>query len=462
MKWKFLLIILVCWSCQKRSEKSADEASEPGQIARIQLTSLSSLTFPLDFPIGDLYQVINQALPDVLVEDTLRLKKKGEYISIKIEPIGRALLASYANNLDVSIPMKVSAEVEKKVLGLKVHKPVSLEIRADMNTKLSIDENWNLIAQCRIQKIHWIQPPVIQILGIKVNLQKKVDKKLAEKSGEIEEKVCEALQKLVPLKTQVEKIWSLIGNAHRVGKKPIDIWLTSNPSVFTAHFSKEVLDTLRVMIHTETEIYITPLSGLETQEKPMPLNSNVQQDVSQGLDLKVDVYLPFEKMDAVLKSKLDKSELSYEGASIELTNFSTGSKEDKLHLQFDVKGDLEATIDAYAYPVLGDDMSLLIDSIDYDIESNNNLVRLAEWIASERLSEFLKSHARIPLAHVLDSLDSKIVAALNRSNIGEKVALDMEFTEISSDTLMFSTLGMQWFFDVKGEAHAYLTEELIQ
>ena len=462
MKWKLLVFVLVCCSCQKRSERTAQEEDASLQISRVQSTDLSRLTFPLDFPVGDLYQVINQALPDVLVEDTLRLKKKGEYISIKIEPTGRALLASYANNLDVSIPMRVSAEIEKKVLGLKVHKPVSLQIRADMNTKLSIDENWNLNAQCRIQKIHWIEPPVIQILGIKVNLQKKVDKKLAEKSAEIEEKVCEALQKLVPLKPQVQKIWSLISKSHRVGKRPIDIWLTSRPSVFTAHFSKDVLDTLRVMIHTETAIYITPLTGLETEEKPMPQNANYNTVLEDGLDLNVDVYLPYEKMDAVLQSKLGNTTLSYEGATIELTNFTTDSKDDRLHLQFDVVGDLEATVHAYAYPVLGADKSLLIDSIDYDIESDNNLVHLAEWVASDRLSEFLKSNARIPLAHVLDSLDSKIVAALNKSKIGDKVALDMDFTEISSDTLIFSKLGIQWFFDVKGQAHAYLTEELIQ
>lgn len=450
------------WSCQSKSEKTSTQSSNavPG-IDQLDQSSSSSLTFPLDFPIDDLYQVINRSLPPVLVEDTLQLKKKG-YVSLKIEPIGKALLASYGNNLDVSIPMKVSAEVEKKVLGLKVHKPVSLKIRADMNTKLSIDEDWNLNANCRIQKIHWIEPPIIEILGIKVNLQNKVDKKLQEKSNEIEEVVCNALQKIVPLKHQVTKIWSLIGKSHRVGKKPIDIWLTSDPSVFSAHFSKNVKDTLRVIIHTESDLFITPLSGLAHDEHPMPSNSTAQPDSENDLDLNVDIFIPYEKMNEVLKAKLDKMEFAYEGASIQVTNFTTNTANEKLHLQFDVTGDLEATIDAFAYPTLGQDKSLVIEDIEYDITSDNNLVHLAEWVASDRLSALLKEHSQIPLAHILDSLDYKIVMALNKSKVGGKIELEMDFTDLSSDTLVFTESGLQWFFDVKGSAHAYLTEQLIQ
>ncbi len=462
MRRNLFIFVLLCWSCQKKSESTSNKLTDQTVLKNeVGDASSSSLTFPLDFPIRDLSKVINRSLPPVLVEDTLQLKKKG-YISLKIEPIGKALLASYGNNLDVSIPMKVSAEVEKKFLGLKVHKPISLKIRADMNTKLSIDQDWNLDADCRIQKIHWIEPPVIEVLGIKVNLQKKVDKKLAEKSNQIEEVVCTALQKIVPLKQQVTKIWSLIGKSHRVGKKPIDIWLTSEPTVFSAYFSKNVKDTLRVIVHTESDLFITPLSGLEHQMHVMPSNTSLRQDTENALDLNVDIYVPYDKMNEVLRSKLDQTTISYEGASITLMNFETGTAREKLHLRFDVIGDLEATIDAYAYPLLGSDHSLVIDEIEYEITSENSLVHLAEWVASDRLSAFLKENSQIPLAHVLDSLDHKIVTALNKSKAGGKVALEMDFDHLQSDTLVFTTSGMQWFFDVKGTAHAYLTEQLIQ
>lgn len=462
MKWISFFLVLFLWSCGGKQEKAvSDSSAESAAITQVKQEATSKLTFPLDFPISDLSQVINRSLPEVLVEDTLMLKKKG-YIKLKIEPIGQVYLASYGNNLDVSIPMKVSAEVGKKMLGFNLHKPIALKVRVDMNTQLSIDEDWNMNAACRIQKIHWIEPPIIEIVGIKVNLQNKVEKKLFEKADAIENTVCLALQGLVPLRKQVVKIWSLIDNTHRVGKKPIDIWLTSKASVFSGYFTKEVKDTLRVIIHTESDLFITPVNGLTHEPRPMPKNIFTTRNSENELDINVDIYLPYDQVNELLKAKLDNTELSYEGATILLKNFTTNTAHNKLHLQFDIAGDLDATIDAYAYPTLSADKRLIIDSIEYDITSESNLVNFAEWVASDRLTEFLKANASIPLAHVLDSLDDKIVSALNTSKVGGKVGLEMEFTALSSDTLVFTNDGLQWFFDVKGNAHAYLTEQLIQ
>lgn len=461
-KWLILCLVILCWSCQKKVEDRKNELVQKVGSERIQRIKPSELTFPLDFPISELSKLLNEALPDVLVDDTLQLEKEDEFIKLMVVPTGQMLLASYSNNLDASIPMRVTAEIEKRLLGIKTHQSIDFEVRVDMNTQLFIEEDWNLGSKCKIQKIHWIEPPVLEVLGIKVNLQNKIDKKLLEKSDVIENKICDALQKLVPLKDQVEKIWAIISTAHRIGKKPIDIFLTSNPSFFSAHFSHDIRDTLRVVLHAKSEIFITPLEGLEYKQKPMPTNSFVESEEEMGLDIMVDVYIPYEKMEDVLRRRLDSTMFTYEGASILLANFRTNTLDGKLHLKFDVSGDLEATIDAYAYPFLDKEKNLIIDSIAFDIESENSLVYLADWIASDRLTEFLQSKSKIPLARTLDSLDFKIVEALNKSNLGRKVDLAITFNRLESDTLVFTDDGLQWFFDVDGQAHAYLTEELIE
>ncbi|WP_421763968.1 DUF4403 family protein [Ekhidna sp.] len=461
-KWLIFSLIILGWSCQKKDDEQKGELVQKASAERIQRIKPSELTFPLDFPVIELSKVLNEALPDVLVDDTLQLKKEDEFIKLKVEPIGQMLLASYGNNLDASIPMRVTAEIEKRLLGIMTHQSIDFEVRVDMNTQLFIEEDWNLGSRCKIQKIHWIEPPVIEFLGIKVNLQNKIDQKILEKSDVIENKICHALQKLVPLKEQVEKIWTIISCAHRIGKKPIEIFLTSNPSFFSAHFSKDIKDTLRVILHTKSEIFITPLEGLEYEQKPMPANMIAESEEEMGLDIMVDVYIPYEKMEAVLRRRLDSTLFIYEGASILLTNFRTNTLDRKLHLKFDVAGDIEATIDAYAYPFLDREKNLIIDSIEYNIESENSLVYLADWIASDRLTEFLQSKSKIPLARTLDSLDFKIVEALNKSNLGRKVELAITFDKLESDTLVFTTDGLQWFFNVDGRAHAYLTEELLE
>lgn len=455
----FLFLILIC-ACTNSSDQSTDTGEAGTGNVELENTT-SSLTFPLDFPISDLSKLINKSLPKTLLNDTINLKKKGNYVTLKVEPIGNALLSSHSNNLDVSIPMKVTVRVKKKILGMKLKKPIEVKLRADMNTQLAVDEDWNLNATCRIQKIHWIEPPKIKVLGIAINLEKPVDKKLRSKYPVIEDAVCKAVQKLVPLKKQVDKIWGLLGNAHRVSKKPIDIWLTSQPSFLSAHFSKDVYDTLRVIVHTESNLYVTPSKGLSYRRPPLPENAQIALNDEDELDIKVDVFLPYEQLNEILQPKLDQKEFSYQGAAIQLTNFKVNTARKKLHLQFDVTGTVEAKIDAYALPKLGADRSLIIDEIEYDITSDNQLVNLAGWIADNKLTEFLVAHSTIPLSNLLDELDSKIMEALNKSKLGGKINMDLTFSDISSNTLIFSKEGLQWIFDVDGSAHAYLTEHLV-
>jgi hypothetical protein len=457
----FLFLILIC-ACTNNSEQHFNSGERGSKDGNFELeNTTSSLTFPLDFPINDLSKLINKSLPKTLLNDTLNLKKKG-YVTLKVEPIGKALLSSYSNNLDVSIPMKVTVGVKKKVLGLKLKKPIEVKLRADMNTQLEVDENWNLNATCRIQQIHWIEPPKVKVLGMAINLQKPVDKKLKSKYPMIEDAVCEAVQKLVPLKKQVNNIWGLLGNTHRVSRKPIDIWLTGKPSFLSAHFSKNVYDTLRVIVHTESNLYITPSKGLNSRKLPLPENAQISLNDENELDIKVDVFLPYEQVNEVLKSKLDGKQFTYQGASVALTNFKVNTAREKLHLRFDVTGTVEAQIDAYALPKLGADHSLIIDEIEYDITSDNQLVNLAGWIADNQLTEFLIAHSTIPLSQVLDEMDTKIMEALNQSKVGGKVNVDLAFSDISSNTLLFSEEGLQWLFDVNGNAHAYLTEDLVK
>ncbi|MDW3193245.1 MAG: DUF4403 family protein [Cytophagales bacterium] len=453
----FLFLLIFISACTNNTEQH-DRNSEAGNMELEHATS--SLTFPLDFPISDLSKLINKSLPKVLLDDTLNIKKG--YVTLKVEPIGKAMLASYSNNLDVSIPMKVTVGVQKKVLGMKLKKPIKVKLRADMNTKLAVDENWNLSATCRIQQIHWIEPPKVKVLGVAINLQKPVDKKLKAKAPVIEDAVCEAVQKLVPLKKQVNKIWGLLGNTHRVSKKPIDIWLTSQPSFLSAHFSKDVADTLRVIVHTESDLYITPEKGINSQRPPLPKNAQIALEDENKLDVKVDVFLPYDQVNEILRSKLDGKKFSYQGAAVQLTHFNVNTAREKLHLQFDVTGTVDAQINAYALPKLGPDHSLIIDEIEYDITSDNQLMNLAKWIADNRLTEFLVAHSTIPLSQVLDELDVKIMEALNDSKVGGKVNVDLAFSDISSYELVFSEEGLQWIFDVDGNAHAYLTEHLVK
>ena len=61
-------------------------------------------------------------------------------------------------------------------------------------------------------------------------------------------------------------------------------------------------DTLRVIIHTESDLFITPVSGLEYESQPMPKNAFADLESENDLDINVDIYLPYDKVNELLRA----------------------------------------------------------------------------------------------------------------------------------------------------------------
>jgi hypothetical protein len=408
--------------------------------------------------------MLNRVLPKVLVDDTIDLKKN-DYLKLKIEPTGELLLSSYGNNLDASLPAKLTVYVSKKVIGLRLKnkEPVTFKLRVDLNTKLNLDEQWNLNTACRIQKIHWITEPKTKIAGLKVNLKKVVSKQLESNESLIEEVICTALGELVPIKKQVSKIWQILNEPHRVAKNPVDIWLSTAPENFMAQFDQSVKDTVRVMIRTDTKIYITPLDGVRGRREPLPKNtSNQSASYERGLDLHVNVHVPYDHVNQIIEDQLKDIRFSYQGLSIEFGNITSGTEDERIELEMEVIGDFNATVYAYTHPVLDDEKNLLLTNINYKIESDNTLINLADWVANPSLTEFIIQKSKIPLSKILDSLDYKVMKALNKSNLSDKIKLDLSFSRLYSDTLIYSQDYFEWMINVEGDAYGYLTSEVVQ
>jgi hypothetical protein len=458
-------LLILLFSCNNSNEKSlAENAEQLGEyeVVSHNLLDQSMLQIPLDYPVGDLQNMINRILPDTLVNDSIDLNDKGDYLVLKVVPIGNLLLNSYQNNLDASLPVKALVYVKKKfaAFNIKNKKPIELKLRLDLHTILAIDETFDLSTTCTIQRIHWIENPEMRVAGIKVNLKKTINKQIEKNKDIIESAICQAIDKTVPIQKEVLAIWKLLNQTHRIAKRPIDIWLTTVPKDFSAKFDKEITDTLRVLLYAKAGILISPLKGIELAAvEKLPTNQNFKE--IDRIDLRVSVNMPYEYMNLIMNSQLDGHQIEYGGFSAVLTDFKTRGDAEGIKLEFYTRGDLEINLSAMAKPTLSTERELVFNEIEYEFISQNPLVNSLDWISNGSIDSYLLEHSKVPLSHILDSLDSKILKALDRSNLSSKIDMDLKFSNIMSDTVIYYNDRFEWIFTVKGNAHALLSDNLM-
>ncbi|HHP7242927.1 MAG TPA: DUF4403 family protein [Cyclobacteriaceae bacterium] len=466
-----ILLIVIISACNKTKESPSNQAidtveaqySKPKFKAAFSRENLSTLMFPLDFPVSEMETMVNDVMPKVLVNDVIKLNEKGDQLNLKIEPLGDIMLASYGNNLDASLPMRIRAKFKKKILGLKLKtkKPVDFSIRLDVNTRLSINEDWSLNANCTIQKIRWITEPSKKVFGIKVNLKNMIEKQLEKNSDVVEEAICKGIAKAVPLNQEMEKVWDLMSKPHRVAKKPVKLWLNCQPRIINASVNKNAKDTLRINMLFKGQVEISPEEPLVTDKLSLPINKHNSIVKDGNLDLKVLLTIPYHLLDKVADNLLVEKELSYGELYLNIDDVQSQRYEDQLGILLNTSGTVSSSILVHGRPSLDDAKVLHIKDIGYSIESENTMVNVMDWLTNASFSDYINEHAQISLAHILDSLDSKILKALDKGKAGKKIGLDIHFNQIESDDLLFEENQFQWFFNVKGSAHMYLKAGIV-
>lgn len=460
----YVIILFLFVDCGNSHETLRNEVGEMGEYEAVSHNLLegSTLQFPLDYPIKELQKMVNRILPDTLVNDSIDLNDKGDYLILKVMPIGNMLMSGYQNNLDVSLPVKALVYIKKKValFKLKNKKPVVLKLRLDLHTDLDINESFELNNTCTIQRIRWIEEPKMKVAGIKINLQKTIEKQIEKNKSAIEEAICNAINDAVPIQKEVTSLWNLLNQTHQVAKNPIDIWLSTAPKDFSAQFSSDVEDTLRVVLQAKAGIHISPLKAISaTENRALPNNKPFENE--NRLELKVSINMPFEYMNLIINNQLEGQEVEYKGLAAKLTNFKTHGDNNYLNLEFQTKGDIEIALRAKAKPALTDNRELLIKDFEYELMDDSPIANSLEWISSSSVDGYLKGRSKISLAHILDSLDTKILTALNRSNLSSKLTMKLRFDEIASDTTIYYQDRFEWIFSVDGKAHAYLSDSLV-
>ena len=462
--YPLIVLMLVVFSCDRnRENKTSTKHEVTSYSADIdKYLKPSIVQIPIDYPVRDLQRMVNRLLPDTLVHERLAINNKGDSLILKIVPLGQLTLNAYANNLDTSIPVMALVNLQKKVIGLnfKNVKPVELKLRIDLHNTLTLNENYDLNAQCKIQKIQWIEEPNVKIAGIKIKLDKIVNKQLEENGPKIESLISQVIEKLVPIRKEVDVIWSLLNTPHRVAKRPVEIWLTTVPSHFSAKISEVGKDTIRAFVHVKTKLFISPLRGLISKNlKELPANKKFKTDPK--LETWVAIHMPYTYVDKILFDQLKDQTISYSGLSASLSDFKSSSEANRLRLEFSTIGEIDMMVKTLVKPTLSNQMELELEDLDYSLESDNPIVTSIDWLSNGTIDQFLIENTKIPLVNILDSLDTKIMSAMQRSKLGSKIALDLSFHHIQEDTILFYKDRFDWVFSVDGEASAKLNDQLV-
>ena len=302
--------------------------------------------------------------------------------------------------------------------------------RVELVTPLRLSADWKLRSRTAVRTVEAFSPTErdqCEVTALKIDVTGRVidaARRLLEKNSEL----VDAKVASINVRAKFEEWWSII-------QKPIrltdTVWLTINPvdvHIGRAQGTRRLLQT-GVTLTAEPRIVAGRMPVITP--RPLPRQISEKQNNPGKFHVLLEGVLGYDVASKLLTEELRGSKVGKAGKSIEVRAVRMfGVGEGKIALQVDFGGDAKGRVYFLGTPHYDyADDRLYVPDLEYDVATENMLVRGLTWLKHDDLKQYLRSKARWPVGGLIKQAHEQLELALNRE-LARGVRLSGSATEV--------------------------------
>jgi len=291
-------------------------------------------------------------------------------------------------------------------------------LRIALATTVQLSPDWRLRSRTSVPVVEAATPGDRDRCRVTVLKYDVTDRVLAAARGQLEGKagLVDARLRRVDVRQRVERWWALL---HRPIRIRDSLWLQLQPAAVRlgplTSDGDALVATLGLTAHPRI------VTGARPDSTPIPLPDLSQAQsgdaaADEGLRVLVAAELDYAEASRILASKVVGRRIERNGQRVEVTAASVGSAGGgRIALSVGFRGAADGIARLVGRPVFDSTSGeLRVPDIDFDVASENVVVRGFDWLKHDDVRDTLRTLARWPAAGLVDVARAKMEAALNR------------------------------------------------
>lgn len=440
-----IVLCLLLAGCAGGCQETLITPQAPARItARPQPIRVpSSIYMPIQIPISEVAEAINEVVPWKLYKGENHKLRKGiltARLDLEIRRNGTIRVESVPGEGALLTHIPLRADGVLRNLGSDRHFSTTFTVHA--RSEVHLNSGWEFICETK-SNFTWRKEPKIQVLGIKVSVAGVAGEALRNKLRELGPQIDEKLRTSIKTKDLVQRLWNDINQPIVVSSEP-PAWLDVEPRSF--HFSPmqtradTVLFGLRTVTFIEMVMDRAPAGG--SPDPLPPLQASLDSTDNFNIDLAVSV--PYAAGAEILAAALADKEFAVKDQvkvrvnDVEL--YASGPLlVAGLGFTADVPGQragIEGRFFLKGLPVYDDaTRTIRVDSLDYDIDSRNYLAEVAAWMLYDQFIETIQERLILPVGDEIELARARLAAALHHRPVGKHVMINGSITRLAPGRL---------------------------
>jgi hypothetical protein len=402
----------------------------------------SIINIPVKFDLVQLENRINSEIEGLLFQNDT--KEKNSSLALKIWKKSPIEVTAVDDHFAILVPLKVWAKAGLSFdnFGIKFsdEKETDFELNLKFKTKITIDEEWNILTVSKSDGFEWVKKPIINLGPVNMPLESLLKDIIDEQQNQIAKQLDQEVQPNLDIKSQIHEAWVMLQKPYKVSEE-FNVWLKISPveilmtplsgSGHSSGFS------FGIKAYTETFIGEEPDKTLNEQLPEITLVDSISSNFNIGLSAKI----PREEINRLLTENFKDQTFSFNNNKqrVTITDLEMYGSENNLVIRAGLKGSVNGNIYLKGSPAFDAvNQILYLENLDFDLDTKDRLVKTASWLMHGKLVEEFRKALTVPLGPQLEWASNIIEQNLNNLEIAEGIFINGTLDELTPSSVFIT------------------------
>lgn len=437
-RMKHLILLLVACTLLGCNSEKKNIAEAPPLTDSLDVQH-NTLYFTIDYPTKDLEDWLNRKFDKVIVDKDIPRDNK-DSVRIVITKPNKIRLNIVGDSVDVLFPLQIEviADKEKKSGKIKERR-VTGDLDLHLNIKPDVNAQWDIIAKSVLKNHEWKKKPTLRMGNTEVGVKFILDHILRKEVNTLTENLDKALEEKVNLKKGINKTWQNIQKPMPIVKQDSSLLyfkidptgIAGDIKVLKSGFLFKLAVGTRALVHVDS----LTLSG----GKPLPPFRKLGKFLPDSNRLEVLAKIPLRYINHELVDLLLPYDFQNKVMKLTVKNINMRGSQEKIVLGLGVDGTAEGQITIVGQPVYHADRRILsIKELDYDLESDNVMVKLLDKNLKENLLSYVQEKVVLDVGKYVTNLPEYLNNTINQGRTADKFHLNFEEIQVEDLTYVIN------------------------
>jgi len=416
----FSLSLLAVAHCCPAGDLPLAVGQPGGEAVRgVLKRELSTLNIAIEATTDDLARLMNQGVANELYKGST--KTRG--LAADVVRNGPIAITAADDCLYVTLPVRLTLNY-----GMFATRAIPLKLQFKL--KPTVTPDWRIHTEISYLGLSdllaeniGIGPLSFKPRGIVEGITQPLQKLFSEL-------VTQKINKQIPLKAQVAKVWDMAWKPLLLDKR-YSAWLTLNPRgvLLSPLYARNNRVRLAVGIETFAELLVGPEPAGHPPQ-PLPNLKQVNSfDNTFRVALNADLF--FSDLRAILTTQLLNKQFDSDGEHIVIKDLDLYAVGDKLAVKLQTQGSLEGVFVVTAKPVFNAQTNVFsVEDVDFDMQTSSLLLQSADWFLHGTIRGMIRDKLNMNLTEQLEQSRRMAERALSGVQLNEQMLLKGSIKEL--------------------------------